>query len=310
MNISVVIPLYNKRDTIWRTIDSVLEQTYPAQEIIVVDDGSTDSGGQGIEEMNIPTLRMIRQDNAGVSAARNRGYIAAMSEWVAFIDGDDEWHPDFLKTISEMAVSFPGYEVYATAYLAGDDQGYTQPIRLNKLPFDGECGVLENYFDMAACSDPPLWSSALCVQREALELVGGFPLHIRSGEDLLTWARLAARKPPVYCTRPLAVFWQDRAHTYDEKPNRLPEPEDPVGKALERLKNAGNGNVRHINRYLSMWHKMRSSIYLRLGFHGRAFMEALKGIYHHPSNSKLYAYLMLCFIPTASANRCFKRFGR
>lgn len=310
MDISVVIPLYNKRDTVARALDSVVRQTCSASEIIVVNDGSTDGCDGLVRAMDIAGLRFVDQENAGVSAARNLGWEIASSAWVAFLDADDEWLPDFLKTIESLHEEFPGYEVYASAYFAGDYLGNKRPITLRRVPFKGEQGLLENYFEVASCSDPPLWSSAICVRKEALLAIGGFPLNVKSGEDLLTWARLAVRKPPVYSIRPLAVFWQERAHTYDDKPNRAPESDDPVGKELAALKMIPGTEARHLGLYLSMWHKMRSSIYLRLGLRYIAFPEILKGLRYQPSNGKLYIYLLLCVLPQIFTRNVFKRFGR
>ncbi|NTV16619.1 MAG: glycosyltransferase family 2 protein [Chlorobiaceae bacterium] len=310
MDISVVIPLYNKKDTIVRTLDSIRSQTYQPSEIIVVDDGSTDGSADIVMSQDMPSLRLISQSNAGVSSARNKGATEARNDWVAFLDGDDEWLPDFLMTIKALHDGFPGYEVYATAYFAGDYLGNTRQIVLNRMPFTGESGVLENYFDVGSCSDPPLWSSAICIRKNALHDIGGFPLNLKSGEDLLTWARLAARKPPVYSTRPQAVFWQEKAHTYHDKPNRLPEHDDPVGKGLAILRKLPGREIRNIERYISMWHKMRSSIYLRLGLRGNAFVESIKGLYYQPSNGKLYIYLLLCAMPEAVTRKIFQRFGR
>lgn len=311
MNISVVVPLYNKKNSITKTLQSVANQSYAAKEIIVVNDGSTDGSDTLVEAMGIPNLKLIHQKNAGVSVARNTGFSVACFPWIAFVDGDDEWLPDFLQTLHELYRRFPDYEVYATAYYAGDYQGNRRPITLNRLPFSGEEGVLDNYFEVASCSDPPLWSSAICIRKMAMQEIGGFPLNVKSGEDLLTWARLAVRKSPVYCTRPLAVFWQEKAHTYDDRPNRVPEPDDPVGSELAALrKTIPRTTARHLGRYLSMWHKMRSSIYLRLGFRRNAFPEILKGLRHQPANGKLYIYLFLCFMPQTVIRNVFKQFGR
>jgi len=310
MGVSAVIPLYNKVSTIERTLNSVLNQSCVPDEIVVIDDGSTDGSNVVVAGLNIPGLRLIRQENAGVSAARNRGAIEARCEWLAYLDGDDEWMPDFLKTIADMQSRYPESDIYGTAYYAGDYLGDKHPISLNGIAFTADIGVMENYFQVASMSAPPLWSSAVCLRKKALLDIGGFPENVRSGEDLLTWARLAARKPPVYSMKPQAIFWQDKAHTYDESPNRVPEPDDPVGKALAELKNVPGTMVRDIDRYLSMWYKMRSSIYLRLGMRSSAFFEILKGLRSNPSNSKLYVYLLMCVLPAEYTRNLFKRFGR
>ena len=98
MNVSVVIPLYNKARHIARAIDSIVTQTYGDLELIVVDDGSSDGGGDIVRRYTDPRIRLIVQANAGPGAARNRGLREAKGELVAFLDADDQWLPDYLQT--------------------------------------------------------------------------------------------------------------------------------------------------------------------------------------------------------------------
>ena len=93
---SVVIPLYNKRQEIETTIRSVLSQTLSPHEIIVVDDGSTDGSGEVVKGMDSPLVRLIRQTNAGECAARNRGIAEATGDYIALLDADDSYRPDFM----------------------------------------------------------------------------------------------------------------------------------------------------------------------------------------------------------------------
>ena len=97
-DISVVIPLYNKASTIYTTLISVLAQSVRPREVIVIDDGSTDGSAEIVEQMIVeePYVRLVRQANAGVSAARNRAIEMAHGEWVALLDGDDIWSPEYL----------------------------------------------------------------------------------------------------------------------------------------------------------------------------------------------------------------------
>ncbi len=100
ITVSVVIPAYNAGKYIGRAIDSVLAQTRPADEIIVVDDGSTDNTAEVAHGYG-DKVRFIRQENAGASVARNTGIEAATGEWIAFLDADDEWLPQKLKLQTE-----------------------------------------------------------------------------------------------------------------------------------------------------------------------------------------------------------------
>ena len=114
--ISVIIPLYNKVDHIEDTLRSVLAQTYKDYEIVVVDDGSIDGSTELVENLGIDNLRLIRQNNAGVSAARNSGIEEARGEFVALLDADDLWKPDYLAVQFEMTQKYPDCDVFATDY--------------------------------------------------------------------------------------------------------------------------------------------------------------------------------------------------
>ncbi|MHC5139531.1 MAG: glycosyltransferase family 2 protein, partial [Planctomycetota bacterium] len=96
LTISAVIPAYNAAKYIARSIDSVLAQTHPVDEIVIVDDGSTDNTAAIIKDYG-DKVRYIHQPNAGVSAARNTGIEAATGNWIAFLDADDEWLPEKIK---------------------------------------------------------------------------------------------------------------------------------------------------------------------------------------------------------------------
>ena len=110
--ISVVIPLYNKQLEIGAAVRSVLAQTRPPQEIIVVDDGSTDGGAEVVCAIGSPLVRLVRQSNAGVCAARNRGIAESTGEYIALLDADDAWEPGFLAEIAAMIREFPGCGLY------------------------------------------------------------------------------------------------------------------------------------------------------------------------------------------------------
>jgi hypothetical protein len=94
---SIVVPLYNKGKFIERALTSVLSQTFPPLEIIVVDDGSSDDGPERVSKFNDSRIRLVRQENSGPGAARNKGLSLARGTYVAFLDADDEYLPSFLE---------------------------------------------------------------------------------------------------------------------------------------------------------------------------------------------------------------------
>ena len=287
--ITVVIPLYNKESSIATALDSVLAQTYQDFEIVVVDDGSTDDGAAVVERYTDPRIRLIRQANAGVSAARNKGIAEAKGEYVAFLDADDEWMPEFLEEIAALQREFPNCKAQATTYVQCQN-GEKKNIILNRLPFSGEHGVLTNYFEVASHSNPPVCSICVCIEHALLQEIGGFPLGIKSGEDLLTWARIATRTHWAYSLKPYAIFNME-GYDKNERPKRIPAEVDVVGNELVQLWKT-YPDVKGLKHYIAHWHKMRSSIYLRLGMRRKSFNEALKGLRYHPLNWKLYAYAL------------------
>src|SRR3974390_561577 len=115
--VSVAIPLYNKAPFIVDTVRSALAQTFSDFEIVVIDDGSTDDGPEKLAALREPRLTVIRQQNAGVAAARTRAMRAGRGRYVAFLDGDDLWHPHHLSHLIELMRRYP------QAALVGNDYG-------------------------------------------------------------------------------------------------------------------------------------------------------------------------------------------
>ena len=298
--ISVVIPLYNKVAFIERAVRSVLAQTCPPFEILVVDDGSTDGGPALVRRFADPRIRLICQANAGVSAARNGGIAAARSELIAFLDADDEWMPDFLKAVLRLKETYPRCSVFGTGYVTRENLRRDRLLIINGLPRSGWEGVLADYFALACHSDPPLFSSAVAVRRTAIQSVGGFPVGVRAGEDLLTWARLAARYPVAYTTRPLAAFWHPSAE--DGLPTRRPADDDVVGRELRRLLTEVNpSQAGSLRRYIGWWHKSRGAMFLRLGERRQAAAEFVQACRYRGNPSKSLTYLLLAQLPVRVA---------
>lgn len=293
--ISIIIPLYNKGEHITSALRSVLNQTYQDFEIIIVNDGSTDKSVEEVNKIDDPRIRLINQPNAGVSAARNRGIKEAHGEFIAFLDADDEWDSDYLASQFTLTKHFPDCTVFASYYSFCDISGNISAPIINGLLLHAESGELTNYFCIASAGHPPLWTSAVMVRREAIMAIGGFPVGIKSGEDLLTWARLAARYKIAYSLKPLAIF-NVEGYEMKERPKRIPAEEDYVGQELVKLKD--EFSPRGINRYISHWHKMRSSIYMRLGMRGKSIREAMIGLRYNPLNYKLFAYIIINMLPS------------
>jgi len=305
LRISVVIPLYNKNNAILHALNSVLAQSILPVEIIIVNDGSTDGSELVVATLKHPLVKLVNQLNQGVSSARNRGIEEAKSEWVAFLDADDVWLPEFLETITILIEKYPDCSMVATSYFLQDSAGNRSGMHLKKILFDGEEGILTNYFQVASNSHPPIHSSAVAIKREALITIGGFPQGVRSGEDLVTWAKLAFLYPVAYSLNPQSVFNLDLAHTYNDIPNRIPQIPDIVGNSLVGLYNQGKP-IPGLRQYIGHWHKMRASIYLRLGMRWRSFSEAITSLYYDPANWKVAFYIFMLPLPSGLVNHLFR----
>ena len=289
MIISVVIPLYNKEKKIEYTLKSVFTQTFQNFEIVIVDDGSTDNSVEEVEKFTDSRIRLIHQTNAGVSAARNRGIEAASGELIAFLDADDVWMPEYLATQYGLYQKYPECSVYACNYEFRDSEGKVTPTIIRKLPFEGDDGILSNYFEVASCSHPPLWTSAVVVKKSAIQAIGGFPIGIKSGEDLLTWARLAVSGTIVYSKTVQAIYNLGEGYILTNLPPRRQDKGDPVGKELVTLLDR-YPDKRVLKQYISHWHKMRASVAIRYGAKIETIKEVIISLKYNPFNLRVMPF--------------------
>jgi len=182
-SIAVVIPAYNAASHLGPTLRSVLAQTRPADEVIVVDDGSSDDTA-GVAR-SFGGVRYLRQDNAGVSAARNRGVDAATADWVAFLDSDDLFAPRKLE-LQEPALG-PGVVAASTGAALVDSGLHPLAIRRPELP-DPPDELLTRLFTEGNLVGSP---SSVLARREVLTDLGGFDERLSFTADWDLWIRLA-----------------------------------------------------------------------------------------------------------------------
>jgi glycosyltransferase involved in cell wall biosynthesis len=196
--ISVVIPLSNKAAEIERTLCSVMGQSVQPREIIVVDDGSTDGSGEIVERMASPLLRLVRQQNAGVSAARNKAISLASGRWVALLDGDDRWSEDYLLTMAQLIERYPDCGAYGSAFYV-DNGGEIVVADTPKSE-----GVVD--FFEESMSRYVLIPSAAILRRDLVVELGGFPEGMRMGEDQYLWTKIARVADVAFSPLPKVVY--------------------------------------------------------------------------------------------------------
>lgn len=289
-SISIVMPLYNKQAEVSDSIASILAQTFTDWELVVIDDGSTDEGPEQVAALDDKRIRLIRQPNGGVSAARNRGIAEARCELLAFLDADDTWLPGYLQAIAALARDFPQARWFATSYLIRHPRDGEYQARLRGVPAGFRRGVLDDYFAVAAVSDPPVNSSVVSVFRSAIQSIGGFPEGIASGEDLLTWARLAARFPLGYDARALSVFEVSGIE-------RQPDPAQQVTQALAHLL-AKSPSTPGLRAYLGMWCRMQAVMALRFNNVSLARRCAWSALWYGPKQWRNGYTFFLSLLPS------------
>ena len=208
---TVVIPLFQKAPYVRRALESVCAQTVPADEILVVNDGSTD-GGDDVARAFVPPaggprVRVIDQPNRGVSSARNAGIAAASQPYVAFLDADDRWRPGFLARMRDLIERYPGGMLYGSGFVTTSDDrelrryGVVPAEIIGGDPRGGEVDLFR-----ALAREPVITPSSTVVAKTALEGVGGFPEGVTHAEDFLVWAKLALAGPVVLSAEPLAEY--------------------------------------------------------------------------------------------------------
>lgn len=180
--VSAVIPTWNRRLELSAAIESVLAQTLPVDEMIIVDDGSTDDTMDFLKTMPKSIgrirVRITHQNNAGVSAARNAGLRLASGELVAFLDDDDVWHPD--KMARQLAI-FAHHPELALLACSSDTLGLSGKSGLHSV---GEWGLLVRNRFLTPC---------VVARRDVILACGGFPEDMRCCEDYALWLRIASR---------------------------------------------------------------------------------------------------------------------
>ena len=249
---SVVIPLYNNRSSILAALRSVLDQRFAANEIIVVDDGSTDGGADTLANLKVPNLKLVKQHNQGVSVARNHGVALATCPYVAFLDADDQWTPFFLHEMQALIRRFPGNGLYACRYQKLVDQQVFEDakIRLNNLTPEGY--EMHDFFDIAGKGDLPFMVSSTVVNRDYFNQSGGFPVGEWMGEDQSFFTRAALDKTIAYSPQIRLLYHTDSENRASDK--RTPGKLCPFAQRLQQViaeERLHSSEKRAMERYIS-----------------------------------------------------------
>jgi len=194
MKISVIIPTYNRKKTLARAIQSVINQSLSPFEILIVDDGSNDGTEEWVKD-NFQNIKYIYQNNRGVSSARNIGIENANGDWVAFLDSDDEWLPNKLYEQVKATDSNPEVKFFHT-----NEIWIRNGVRVNQMKKHKKYGgyIFEKCLDICRISP-----SSVLIKKELFDNIGTFDESLRVCEDYDLWLRITSKYPVVFLDVPL-----------------------------------------------------------------------------------------------------------
>lgn len=211
MRFSVIMPLYNKASYVAKSIGSVLSQTFTDYELVIMDDGSKDDSYEtalraikGQERCHIH-----RQENAGVSVARNNAVALSQGDYLCFLDADDWWAPSFLEEMDGFINRYPGAGIFGTNYtIVNESRNKTRvaPVGIEQGFKEGMINYCQVYSKTLTM---PLWTGAVCIPRPVFDEMQGFPKGIKLGEDFLLWIKIALKYDVAFLNKPLAFYNQD-----------------------------------------------------------------------------------------------------
>ena len=211
MRFSVIIPLFNKAPYAAKAIESVLSQTFGDFELIIMDDGSTDDSN--IVASNViedrPNCHIYKQENAGVSMARNNAVALSKGDYLCFLDADDWWAPTFLEEMNSFIDEFPEAGIFGTNYTIVNETKHKTRV----APVGVDPGFKKGYIDYfhvyAKTLAMPFCSDSVCIPRPVFDKMQGFPAEIKLGEDFLLWARISLKYKVAFLNKPLSFYNQD-----------------------------------------------------------------------------------------------------
>jgi glycosyltransferase involved in cell wall biosynthesis len=223
MKISVIIPACNAAGTIGRAIESVILQSHPVHEIIVVDDGSTDKTAEIVQQ--ISSVRYFFQKNSGPSSARNRGVKECAGDYIAFLDSDDYWKFDHIENIVKPLNNYPKLKWSCSAYVRIAPSGEQTIIGLPPKKANNQ--AFTDFFN-ATRKIHFLSVISVILNRSFFLETGGFPEKYSRGEDLSLWLRLALTDPTIgYSPIPTAI--------YSASPRSLTSRQGDIDLLMQRI---------------------------------------------------------------------------
>lgn len=206
--ITIIVPLYNKVAEVDRALKSILTQTISEYELLIIDGGSTDGSLNVVEPyLQDSRIRLLHQKSKGLPAGRNEAILESKGDLIAFLDADDEWHPNFLETIIRLYNTYPGAGIYATAYERCVIDICKDNIVRGLPPERPWEGYIPSYFRMyVEAGYPPFCPCSVALDRHVFDKVGYFNPDSRVGEDVEMWVKVAFNCDIVFTTNMCARY--------------------------------------------------------------------------------------------------------
>lgn len=204
---SVIIPLYNKATYIKKAIGSVLNQTFQKFELIIINDGSIDDSLSIVQQFTDTRIKIVNQENVGVSTTRNNGVKLAKYEHIAFLDADDLWDYRFLEEMYKLVTDFPEAGLYGCSYYRVKNT-IISPANIG-IDKNFIAGYIDYYKVYAQTFWSPINCSFVIIKKAAFNKEGGFLKSLKFGEDFHLWVRIALKHKVAYLNKNLAFSNQD-----------------------------------------------------------------------------------------------------
>ncbi|BDY04919.1 glycosyltransferase family A protein [Ferrimonas sp. YFM] len=283
-SICVVIPSHNCLDYLPRALNSVWKQSLPAREIWVIDDGSDDGTTEWLQTQKMihPKLNSLRLEGVGCSAARNAAIALTQCDWIAFLDADDTWHPDKLRSQWQVLVNRPDAALCFTNYMHINPEGEQIIDCFSFWPeFQRYLPLLPNYVaPQQLLAENVIGTSTVMARRQAIEEAGGFDTRLASASDWELWLKIAKAYP--------TIALPDCQCDYLMRPGSI---------SMARLKRL-NAMTEILNRHQPDFHKHPAAIHsalarINLGYaewyqeqreFGRALVFQLKALWNRYDN--------------------------
>ena len=228
-----------------KAVGSVLAQTFTDYELIIVDDGSKDDSfdvaRKAIEGHD--HCRICKQENSGVSVARNNGVAISRGDYLCFLDADDWWDAHFLEAMSKLIADYPEAGIYGTNYTIVNETKHKTRVAQIGVEDGFERGYINYCQAYAKTMYMPLWTGAVCVPRTVFDEMGGFPKGIKLGEDFLLWIHIALKYKVAFINKPLSFYNQD-VDAVNRGVGKLHKPEEHM---LWNLKDLGPMEERNVD---------------------------------------------------------------